>query len=61
MRTKDEIMKELGRNRQPGAYGGIPPDTRDYIFIEVMIDIRDILEGILGFLATYYEDGILHK
>jgi len=29
--------------------------------IEVQLDIRDMLEGILGFLATYYEDGILHK
>jgi len=45
MRTKDEILKELGRNRQPGAYGGIPTDTRDFILTEVLIDIRDILDN----------------
>ena len=48
MRTKDNILKELGKNRQPGAYGGIPQDTRDYILIEVLIDIRDILDERLS-------------
>ena len=57
MRTKDNILKELGKNRQPGAYGGIPQDTRDYILIEVLIDIRDILkttEDHLETLSEYY-------
>jgi len=43
MRTKEEILKELHKNRQPGMYGGIPPDTKDSIEIEVLIDIRDLL------------------
>jgi len=43
MRAKEKILKELGKNRQPGSYGGIPQDTRDIIITEVLIDIRDIL------------------
>lgn len=43
MRTKHQILEELGKNRQPGMYGGIPPDTKDSILIEVLIDIRDVL------------------
>ena len=42
MRTKDEILKELHKNRQPGMYGGIPPDTLASIQTETLIDIRDI-------------------
>lgn len=44
MREKEEILKELSKNRQRGAYGGIPPDTRDYILLEILIDIRDLLD-----------------
>jgi len=44
MRTKNEILKKLHRNIQPGIYGGIPPDTKDSILIEVLIDIRDTLD-----------------
>jgi len=47
MRTKDKILAELGKNRQPGSYGGIPQDTRDYIFIEALLDIRDTLDKIM--------------
>jgi len=47
MRTKAEVLNELGRNRQPGAYGGIPRDTKDYIEIEILIDIRDTLTKLM--------------
>lgn len=43
MRTKDDILKELHQNRQPGMYGGIPPDTLASIQTETLIDIRDII------------------
>jgi len=46
MRTKDDILKVVREKRQPGAYGGIPPDTRDYILMEAIIDIRNILNEI---------------
>jgi len=46
MRTKDDMLKVVREKRQPGAYGGIPPDTRDYIFMEAIIDVRDILNEI---------------
>ena len=56
MRTKDEILKELDKNRQPGMYGGIPPDTRDTLFIEIFIDIRDQLEEMNNCLVNIYSE-----
>lgn len=47
MRTKDDILKELHQNRQPGMYGGIPPDTLASIQTETFIDIRDILDKLM--------------
>lgn len=54
MRTKDEIIKELHKNRQPGMYGGIPPDTKDSILIEAVIDIRDTLQYHLLRIGDLY-------
>jgi len=56
MRTKDEILKELGRNRQPGAYGGIPTDTKNFILTEVLVDIRDILQYFLNRISDTIKD-----
>jgi len=60
MRTNDEILKELGRNRQPGAYGGIPQDTRDFILVEVLIDIRDTFVEAKKTLNGIY-DALAHR
>ena len=43
MRTKDEILKEVGSLAKENPRGGIIPDLADVLMIEVFIDIRDIL------------------
>ncbi|GAI72193.1 unnamed protein product [marine sediment metagenome] len=55
MRTKGEILKEIGKDRQPGIYGGISPDTRECILIEALIDIRDELTALKHVLIDYDE------
>ena len=48
LRKKDEILKKISKNLQKGAYGGIPPDILNYAFLEVLLDIRDILSSHQG-------------
>lgn len=56
MRAKQEILQSiLEDSNKPGALEAMPL-VQSQILIEVMIDIRDILEGLLGFAATLYSD-----
>ena len=43
MRTKDEILKEVGSFAKENPRGGIVPDLADVLMIEMLVDIRDIL------------------
>jgi hypothetical protein len=42
MRSKDEILKEVGSLAKENPRGGIIPDLADVLLIEVLIDIRDL-------------------
>jgi len=61
MRIKDEILNNLSIMFREVTDKDYRLERVLFHLIEVQLDIRDMLEGILGFLATYYEDGILHK
>ena len=37
MRTKKEIIKEIGEDTEPVTAGSV----NDYLFLEVLVDIRD--------------------
>jgi len=43
MRTKDEILKDLGLTDEYNPRGAIVPDLADRLMIEALIDIRDTL------------------
>lgn len=43
-KTKEELLKVLGVGADYNPHGGIVPDTKDLTMIEVLIDLRDILE-----------------
>jgi len=47
MKTKAEILKQLGIAQEYNAHGGLSPDTKEVILIEVLIDIGDILYSSL--------------
>ena len=47
MRTKDEILKEVGSLAKANPRGGIIPDLADVLMIDVLIDIRDIFPQAL--------------
>jgi len=42
MRTKAEILKDLGFSSEYQLHGGIPADTKEVIVAEILIDLRDI-------------------
>jgi len=44
MRKKADIILEVNKNFQPGIFGCVVPGVRDRTLIEVLIDIRDILD-----------------
>jgi len=52
MRTKDEILKDMGMSEKYNPHGGIPTDTKEFILTEVLIDIRDILSLELEMIHT---------
>ncbi|MBA7494443.1 hypothetical protein ES702_05019 [subsurface metagenome] len=52
MRTKDEILKEVGSLAKENPRGGIIPDLADVLMIEVLIDLRDILSKGLDGIRT---------
>ena len=56
MRTKDEILREIGSLAKENPRGGIIPDLADVIMIEVFLDIRDILNGILDHFNSWPDD-----
>lgn len=41
MRTKDEILKEACNLNGWNPHAGIPMDTKEITFLEILIDIRD--------------------
>ena len=55
MRTKDEILKEVGSVAKENPRGGIVPDLADVLMIEVLTDLRDIFQGIFNRLADISE------
>lgn len=61
MRTKDEILSCVIKDVKTSRNLLEMEHVTDVPLLEVLIDLRDIHEGILGFLATYYEDGITPK
>ena len=42
MRTKDEILNEVGSLAKANPREGIIPDLADVLMIELLVDIRDI-------------------
>jgi hypothetical protein len=46
MRTKSEILREVGNAAKESPRSGIIPDLADVLMIEVLIDIRDCLVRI---------------
>lgn len=54
MRTKDDILKEVGSLAKENPMGGIIPDLADVLMIEVFIDIRDILRDHLLRIGDLY-------
>lgn len=44
-KSKEELLKVLGVGADYNPHGGIVPDTKDLTLIEVLIDLRDILEN----------------
>jgi len=48
MRTKKEILKDLGFSSEYQLHGGIPADTKEVILAEILIDLRDILYTLLS-------------
>lgn len=61
MRSKDEILEVCKADISNERYKAEAPLWLEVRKIELLLDIREILEGVLGFLATYYEDGLIHK
>ena len=47
MRTKDEILRDVGNTYLESPRSGIIPDLADVLMIEVLIDIRDILDKLM--------------
>jgi len=43
MRSKGEILRDLGLTDEYYAHGGIKGDVKDIVLTEVLIDIRDVL------------------
>jgi hypothetical protein len=60
MRTKDEILKEVGSLAKENPRGGIVPDLADVLMIEALVDIRDILKEIGKVALGLYND-LVHK
>jgi hypothetical protein len=54
MRTKDEILKEVGSLAKENPRGGLIPDLADVLMIEVLIDIRYILQYHLLRIGDLY-------
>ena len=56
MRTKDEILAGAMEDIRDEKNKPDAPLWLEARKIELFVDIRDILEGILGYLAVKYED-----
>jgi len=52
MRTKNEISRQIGDLSMESPRSGIIPDLADAIMIEVLIDIRDILQTYIKTAET---------
>jgi len=44
MRAKEDLLNDLGITQEYNPRGGLHPDTKDVVLIEVLIDIRDMIE-----------------
>lgn len=58
MRTKLEILEQYTKDGLGSASDGALSMLAVLNLLEILIDIRDIHDGIFGFLATYYKDVI---
>lgn len=46
MRSKEEILKDLGIGVEHTGYGGYDYTTIQIVAVELLIDLRDILERL---------------
>jgi len=53
MRTKYEILEQVTELAIESPRSGIIPDLADALMIEVFLDIRDILDGLKGFIKEH--------
>jgi len=58
MRTKDDILKEVGSLAKENPRGGLIPDLADVLMIEMLIDIRDILQFQLKEIDRSIQEGL---
>ncbi|MBA7704205.1 hypothetical protein ES703_113006 [subsurface metagenome] len=45
MRAKEDLLNDLGITQEYNPRGGLHPDTKDVVLIEVLIDIRDLIRA----------------
>jgi len=53
MRANEDLLNDIGINKEYNPRGGIVPDLADRLMIEVFCDIRDILDNLRGFIKEY--------
>lgn len=56
MRTRDSILKDLGLSDEYNAHGGIPLDTKEIILVEILLDLRDIIQSAKFHLVKLIQD-----
>lgn len=52
MRTKEDLLNDLGVNREYNPHGGKQPDTKDFVLIEALIDIRDQIKDLVYLIGV---------
>lgn len=52
MRTKDEILKQVGELAIESPRSGVIPDLADVMIIEVLIDIRDQIHNLVYLVGS---------
>jgi len=55
-KSKEALLKDLGVGAVYNPHGGIVPDTKDVTLIELLIDLRDILEKAMQGPDSPFDD-----
>lgn len=61
MRTKVEILREVGNAYKDSPRSGIIPDLADVLMIDVLIDIRDAFFDTKKVLCGIYDHLVMDK